>query len=283
MTSTVKFVSKDREPIFNVEVKGTIVKFMDDDGMTAAMSKTEFANNYKTEEEWDNLESTETTETTTDEETIPEVAPSANTEQTDPDLFTVVNRINANILADYDMMILDVKPGYRTSIEIVDKQNREVNLTLAHKLLRDNSVLEIATNIAHELIHAYNLLMDIKDTCGGGSYHNDMFKALMDEIGLDAEKTRGQGWGNTVPSSNFIKAIAKLGIDSIILDLPPIESAEDKMAKVRAARATSPKSTNQISLNPNQLKTVWKTSDGVYHPTEQPDSTQVIIIDTSIN
>jgi hypothetical protein len=130
--------------------------------------------------------------------------------------------------------------------------------------------------------------MDIKDTCGGGSYHNDMFKALMDEIGLEAEKTRGQGWGNTVPSSNFITAVASLGIDNLILDLPPIESAEDKMAKVRAARAPkSNHSTPTVSLNPNQIVKLWKTTteDGNinYSTTQSEGSEEVTIIDLSIN
>jgi hypothetical protein len=130
--------------------------------------------------------------------------------------------------------------------------------------------------------------MDIKDTCGGGSYHNDMFKALMDEIGLEAEKTRGQGWGNTVPSSNFITAVASLGIDNLILDLPPIESAEDKMAKVRAARTPSTPKSTQVSLNPNQIIKLWKTVDPdtlqtTYSTLYTEGSEEVTIIDLSIN
>jgi hypothetical protein len=75
-------------------------------------------------------------------------------------------------------------------------------------------VLEV---LVHEAAHALATARGVKDTSRGGTWHNERYKALAEELGLIVSKTGRGGWDSTMPGSallaNFRRQLA--GLDGV--------------------------------------------------------------------
>lgn len=56
---------------------------------------------------------------------------------------------------------------------------------------------EVLGTLLHEAAHGLGLARSIKSTSRGGRYHNKKYKALAEELGLDAAQTGSIGWSAT--------------------------------------------------------------------------------------
>lgn len=96
-------------------------------------------------------------------------------------------------------VVLTLKPqrgsyGYCTVQEIFTDD--EFNyLEISYNIDYLNRPLkEIFSTLIHEQIHAYCRKAEIKEVSANNRYHNNKFKELCDEIGLECEKHKGIGW-----------------------------------------------------------------------------------------
>lgn len=62
------------------------------------------------------------------------------------------------------------------------------------------SASEVMGTLVHEAAHAIAFQRGIKDTSRQGRYHNQRFKAIAEEIGLDVRRDPGWGWSVTTLS-----------------------------------------------------------------------------------
>jgi hypothetical protein len=190
-----KLTDEAGNPIFKVERKGSMVKWMNDDGTFDAASKTEFSRKFRTEEEWNDFYNGKPT--AEDLETKTETTVEEPTEEYQAQDFTGDELqdyvINLSKLFNLEVAIPEVKVEGRANIDYSTK-----TFILPRKFWAETQEnANFAVRVVHELIHYYNQHSQINDTCGGGAYHNDKFKEVADLCHLTAEKTRGQGWGNT--------------------------------------------------------------------------------------
>lgn len=77
---------------------------------------------------------------------------------------------------------------------------------------------EIFSTLIHEQIHSYCRKVDIKEVSTNGRYHNNKFKELCDEIGLEVEKHSGIGWNTT---GNISEELSKLIDDKFLSKYNP--------------------------------------------------------------
>jgi hypothetical protein len=69
--------------------------------------------------------------------------------------------------------------------------------------------LDVFGTLLHEGAHGIAFTRGIKDTSRGGRYHNQKFKALAEEIGLDVEQDGAAGWTATTVTKATAKQWAK--------------------------------------------------------------------------
>jgi hypothetical protein len=72
----------------------------------------------------------------------------------------------------------------------------------------------VMETVVHEAAHALATARDIKDTSRGGTWHNERYKALAEELGLVVSKNDRRGWDNTQPGpallTRFRRQLAQL-------------------------------------------------------------------------
>lgn len=68
--------------------------------------------------------------------------------------------------------------------------------------------------VVHEAAHALATARAIKDTSRGGTWHNERYKLLAEELGLMVSKTKHGGWDSTMPGpalvTRFRRQLAQL-------------------------------------------------------------------------
>lgn len=68
--------------------------------------------------------------------------------------------------------------------------------------------VSVFETIAHEAAHALGTARGIKNTSRGGRYHNEQYKALAEELGLEVSLDGASGWTNTTPSKQMLDRYA---------------------------------------------------------------------------
>ena len=63
---------------------------------------------------------------------------------------------------------------------------------------------DLAGVLVHEAAHALATARKVKDTSRNGTWHNERYKNLAEELGLEVTKTDDRGWTNTKPSPALI-------------------------------------------------------------------------------
>lgn len=88
--------------------------------------------------------------------------------------------------------------GWCTTRQIwnVEGESRkyEINIT-AEFLNRD--IYSIISTLLHEMVHLNNILLNVKDTSRGNSYHNENFKIAAEKVGLNVAFSKSIGWSIT--------------------------------------------------------------------------------------
>ncbi len=82
---------------------------------------------------------------------------------------------------------------------------------VAEQLRKPEDVLEI---LAHEMVHHYNRLKNVRDCTKGGNYHNKHFRQAAEGIGLKVSRSKKYGWGHTRAGPVFEEVVAKLQPDA---------------------------------------------------------------------
>ena len=88
-----------------------------------------------------------------------------------------------------------------------NEQFYEVNLTATS--LEGESLTEIITVLAHELVHVYNAINNIKDTSSNGHFHNLKFKTACESHGIICEKSDKYGWSTTTLTNETLEFVNK--------------------------------------------------------------------------
>ena len=66
----------------------------------------------------------------------------------------------------------------------------------------------MAETLLHEMVHLYNLMVDVQDTSRNGRYHNRKYRDAAIAHGLDVEKDKTYGWTITTlsePAWNWVQ------------------------------------------------------------------------------
>jgi len=87
---------------------------------------------------------------------------------------------------------------------------------------------EICATLIHEMVHLYNLMLDIKDTSNNMIYHNKRFKVEAEKRGLIIAKDDTVGWSLTSLQETTKMFISTLGIDEALFKL-----SREKQVKAR--------------------------------------------------
>jgi hypothetical protein len=72
------------------------------------------------------------------------------------------------------------------------------------RTLFDGPAEVVLGDLVHEAAHALATARDIKDTSRGGTWHNDRYKALAEELGLIVSKNDRHGWASTMPGAALL-------------------------------------------------------------------------------
>jgi hypothetical protein len=290
-------VDRHGNECWNLKVTGKVITYQTEEQDKQSLGKTEFSRNHYFDGDREttstedykilrqlNLASYDpkTAGLTMDqrreiaEQSSPELAQAATTTQ-DPttititDTYSLVSAIANQFYDDGEMPIKDINITQTTKWHS-DIQGNELVLTIPARSL-NLPINDFAVRLAHEFAHARNLFVGCKDTCGGGSYHNDNFKNEAEDLFLTAVKTRGQGWGNTEPTPKFLAKIGNLPLDTAASvlsqltmsdnDLAAYQSAllsvdVDKMQRVREAKTTTQTELAALRDEVAQLKELVK-------------------------
>ena len=124
----------------------------------------------------------------------------------------------------------ETKEGEPIPVELLPETRYEINIS-AEGLNRP--VEEVLCTLAHEMVHLYDLVNDIKDC--SQKIHNKNFKREAERIGLIVERGQGVGYGYTSPGPEFIKVIKDWDIDGSVFsyvrigDEKPVSTKKQKM------------------------------------------------------
>lgn len=88
--------------------------------------------------------------------------------------------------------------------EITQEEKYEINL-VAEGLNR--GIYPVMATLLHEMVHLHNLVMGIKDTSRGNTYHNMKFKQTAEQFGLMIEHADKIGWSLTSLQSSTMDLI----------------------------------------------------------------------------
>lgn len=106
------------------------------------------------------------------------------------------------------------KEVYKSTID--NKGSYELKISSEHL---DRTALEIATTVRHELVHAKNTELKVRDTSNQGIYHNGKFLDMAVKYGLEMhEKTKQNGYGLTKGFNPIYEAI-------VLQELKPDDNA----------------------------------------------------------
>lgn len=72
------------------------------------------------------------------------------------------------------------------------------------KTLFDGPAEVVLEVVVHEAAHALGTARGIKNTSRGGTWHNERYKALAEELGLLVSKSPKGGWDNTMPGPGLL-------------------------------------------------------------------------------
>jgi len=97
-----------------------------------------------------------------------------------------------------------------------DKEYNEINIS-AEYLNRD--LYGICSTLLHEMCHAMNNQLEIKDTSNGNKYHNKKFKYMAESIGLEIKHDNRIGWSITQLSDEQKTYVDELKIDSSVFNI----------------------------------------------------------------
>jgi hypothetical protein len=90
------------------------------------------------------------------------------------------------------------------------------------RMLFTGSAARVLEVVVHEAAHALATARGIKDTSRGGTWHNERYKALAEELGLVVAKTANGGWTDTSASPALVARLKRhlLALDGVRPDRP---------------------------------------------------------------
>jgi hypothetical protein len=279
-------VDKFGNEAWNITKKNKLVTFTTDDG-TKALSITEFRRKYF-EDELSNDDNISTLSISQDLElkTLSQLEEEEEqmTEQlvqNEIEIDTTLSSSNLNVnIHDIDEITNAIKNQFFDIDELTltpiafgqnnakfestyDHESKLATITIGLKAFSVLTYLDFAVKLCHEFCHIQNLISNTKDTCGGGSYHNENFKLLADDLYLTSEKTRGQGWGNLVHTQKFINKMLNVFQNSTTLhmltsfdSIPQVvvDTTTDKMQLVREAKINTQQQLDALRAEVKELK-----------------------------
>lgn len=80
----------------------------------------------------------------------------------------------------------------------------------------DRPIEYIICTLVHEMVHQYNLeVLSVQDCSRGGTYHNKLFKATAESVGLVVERTEKYGYSRTTPGDELLEWMLKNDVQEI--------------------------------------------------------------------
>ena len=100
----------------------------------------------------------------------------------------------------------------------VNGQEMKHEINIAAGTLDRDIEYTVAT-LLHEMCHMYNdTVLNVQDCSRGNSYHNKLFKATAESVGLIVTKSEKYGYAHTAPSDSLIEWILDNDIQEIKLN-----------------------------------------------------------------
>lgn len=90
---------------------------------------------------------------------------------------------------------------------IRDEGFYEINMCTEHL---SRPLANIASTLLHEMVHLYNLQIEVQDACRRGTYHNKKFKEAAERHGLTIQRDEVFGWAITSLNDEAQKYIETL-------------------------------------------------------------------------
>ena len=115
-----------------------------------------------------------------------------------------------------------------------EKPLHEINICAEHLADGPERILK---SLVHEMVHARNASMGIKD-CSKGRYHNGKFKVAAEAVGLIVEKSKSCGWGHTELSSSLREKLSRVILRKDAFELARISSEGKKKEGTRLVKWT---------------------------------------------
>lgn len=94
----------------------------------------------------------------------------------------------------------------------------------------------IACTMAHEMVHLYCAIANIKETSRNDRYHNKKFKALAERSGLVVSEVDKIGWSKTDPSFEFTQLVNDMNLDESVFEYYRNTCLVEKVKKVSAKK-----------------------------------------------
>jgi hypothetical protein len=90
------------------------------------------------------------------------------------------------------------------------------------RVLFTGSAGTVLETVVHEAAHALATARGVKDTSRGGTWHNERYKALAEELGLAVAKSARYGWTDTSASPALLARFRRhlLALDGVRPDRP---------------------------------------------------------------
>lgn len=94
-----------------------------------------------------------------------------------------------------------------------EEQKHEINIGAG---TLDREIEYTVGTLLHEMVHMYDdTVLNVQDSSRGGTYHNRLFKATAESVGLIVAKSDKYGWAHTSPSDALIEWILDHDIEEI--------------------------------------------------------------------
>lgn len=125
-----------------------------------------------------------------------------------------------------------------------EEQKHEINIGAG---TLDREIEYTVGTLLHEMVHMYDdTVLNVQDSSRGGTYHNRIFKATAESVGLIVTKSDKYGWAHTSPSDTLIEWILDHDIEEI-----RINRNEPTGIRVVGGNTAASGGLNLIGSNPN--------------------------------
>lgn len=99
---------------------------------------------------------------------------------------------------------------------------------------------QVAETLLHEMVHLYNLQIEVQDTSRNGTYHNKKFKEAAEQHGLIAEASGKYGFTNTKLNEEAEQFIGQYSEKKFELFRKPIPKIKGKTSKQSSRKYVCP-------------------------------------------